>query len=130
MVTVEKVVVVEKPVVVEKVVEKAVEAPAQTQRPGGAQGAAASGRRHPRGPTQARRPAGQPGTTTFQDTPRQPLIATRDDAVSTFSLDTDRTSFQLALNWARAGHRVDPAVGARRGVGERLRLRLRRAPHR
>ena len=29
--------------------------------------------------------------------------------MSTFSLDTDRTSFQLALNWARAGYRVDPA---------------------
>ena len=28
--------------------------------------------------------------------------------MSTFSLDTDRTSFQLALNWARAGHEVDP----------------------
>ena len=28
--------------------------------------------------------------------------------MSTFSLDTDRTSFQLALNWARAGYRVDP----------------------
>ena len=53
--------------------------------------------------------AGQPGTTTFQDTARQPLTATREDAVSTFSLDTDRTSFQLALNWARAGYRVDPA---------------------
>ena len=30
--------------------------------------------------------------------------------MSTFSLDTDRTSFQLALNWARAGYRVDPAL--------------------
>ena len=28
---------------------------------------------------------------------------------STFSLDTDRTSFQLALNWTRAGYEVDPA---------------------
>ena len=100
VVTVEKI--VEQPVVVEKIVEKTVEAPAQPQRPGGAQGAAASP------PAPARRPAGQPGTTTFQDTPRQPLIATREDAVSTFSLDTDRTSFQLALNWARAGYRVDP----------------------
>ena len=30
------------------------------------------------------------------------------DNVSTFSLDADRTSFQLALNWARSGHAVDP----------------------
>ena len=28
--------------------------------------------------------------------------------MSTFSLDTDRTSFQLALNWAREGYEVDP----------------------
>ena len=52
---------------------------------------------------------GRPGATTFQDYERQPLIEAREDNVSTFSLDTDRTSFQLALNWARAGHRVDPA---------------------
>lgn len=30
------------------------------------------------------------------------------DRVSTFSLDTDRTSYQLALNWARAGYEIDP----------------------
>ncbi len=51
----------------------------------------------------------QPGATTFQDYERQPLTAASEDNVSTFSLDTDRTSFQLALNWARAGYRVDPA---------------------
>ena len=51
----------------------------------------------------------QPGATTFQDYDRQPLTAASEDNVSTFSLDTDRTSFQLALNWARAGYRVDPA---------------------
>ena len=28
--------------------------------------------------------------------------------MSTFSLDTDRTSYQLALNWARDGYTVDP----------------------
>ncbi len=95
----EKVVTVEKPVVVEKVVEKMVTAPTPApMRPSVVEKKVAA-------PT---RPAGQPGTTTFQDTARQPLIATRDDAVSTFSLDTDRTSFQLALNWARAGYRVDP----------------------
>ena len=35
-------------------------------------------------------------------------MRTSDDSVSTFSLDTDRTSFQLALNWARAGYDVEP----------------------
>ena len=56
-------------------------------------------------------PSGQPGpgATTFRDYERQPLTETREDNVSTFSLDTDRTSFQLALNWARAGYAVDPA---------------------
>ena len=50
-----------------------------------------------------------PGATTFEDYERQPLTETAEDAVSTFSLDTDRTSFQLALNWARSGYQVDPA---------------------
>ena len=51
----------------------------------------------------------QPGATTFQDYERQPLTDAREDAISTFSLDTDRTSFQLALNWATSGYQVDPA---------------------
>ena len=51
----------------------------------------------------------QPGATTFEDYERQPLTEATEDAVSTFSLDTDRTSFQLALNWARSGYQVDPA---------------------
>ncbi len=51
----------------------------------------------------------QPGATTFQDYERQLLTEAREDNISTFSLDTDRTSFQLALNWARAGYLVDPA---------------------
>ena len=50
----------------------------------------------------------RPGTTTFQDYERQPLTDAQEDGVSTFSLDTDRTSFQLALNWVKAGYRVDP----------------------
>ena len=50
-----------------------------------------------------------PSATTFRDYVRQPFVDTREDNVSTFSLDTDRTSFQLALNWAREGHVVDPA---------------------
>ena len=36
------------------------------------------------------------------------MVATSRDRTSTFSLDTDRTSFQLALNWAREGYQVDP----------------------
>ena len=59
---------------------------------------------------QEQRSTGQPGATTFQDYERQPLTEAQEDNVSTFSLDTDRTSFQLALNWARAGYRVDPAL--------------------
>ena len=51
----------------------------------------------------------QPDATTFVDYTRQPFTEAREDNVSTFSLDTDRTSFQLALNWTRAGYRVDPA---------------------
>ena len=52
---------------------------------------------------------GQPDATIFQDYERQPLTQAREENVSTFSLDADRTSFQLALNWARAGYQVDPA---------------------
>ena len=50
----------------------------------------------------------QPATTTFQNYQRSPVVDTRQDPVSTFSLDTDRTSYQLALNWARAGYPVEP----------------------
>ncbi len=50
----------------------------------------------------------QPGATTFQDNQRRPTISTYDDAVSTFSLDTDRTSYRLALNWAREGYEIEP----------------------
>ena len=48
------------------------------------------------------------GATTFQDYPRATFITTARDAVSTFSLDTDRTSFHLALNWAQSNYRVEP----------------------
>ena len=51
----------------------------------------------------------QPGATTFQNTTRSNFALTVHDDTSTFSLDTDRTSFQLALNWARAGYEVEPA---------------------
>ena len=50
----------------------------------------------------------QPGATTFTDNRRTLAVRTSQDRVSTFSLDTDRTSFQLAFNWARAGYQVDP----------------------
>ena len=50
----------------------------------------------------------RPGDTTFKDYERLPFVSTAEDAVSTFSLDTDRTSFQLALNWARSGYEVAP----------------------
>ena len=54
------------------------------------------------------RQGSQPGATTFKDYERSPAVRASVDNVSTFSLDTDRTSFQLALNWARAGYDVEP----------------------
>ena len=51
---------------------------------------------------------GSPGATTFKDNLRSPLVSTIEDNVSTFSLDTDRTSYRLALNWARSGYNVEP----------------------
>ena len=53
-------------------------------------------------------PTVRPAATTFQDNRRQPVVATADDVVSTFSLDTDRTSYQVALNWARQGYDIEP----------------------
>ena len=52
--------------------------------------------------------SGTPPATTFRDYQRQPFVAAAEDNVSTFSLDTDRTSYQLALSWARAGFEVEP----------------------
>ena len=49
-----------------------------------------------------------PGATTFEDYQRSRFVWTEDDAISTFSLDTDRTSYHLALNWARSGYEIDP----------------------
>ena len=51
---------------------------------------------------------GQPSATTFRDYGRLPFVDTAEDNVSTFSLDTDRTSYQLALTWARSGYEVAP----------------------
>ena len=56
-------------------------------------------------------PAPQAGTapaTNFQDYIRERFVSSALDNVSTFSLDTDRTSYHLALNWARTGYEVDP----------------------
>ena len=56
-----------------------------------------------------RRQSSGPSATTFQNTTRSNFALTSQDDTSTFSLDTDRTSFQLALNWVRSGYDVDPA---------------------
>ena len=49
-----------------------------------------------------------PPDTTFRDYQRQPFVSAAEDNVSTFSLDADRTSYHLALGWARAGYTVPP----------------------
>ena len=53
-------------------------------------------------------PLPPPSAATFEDYRQSGFTQTAVDNVSTFSLDTDRTSFQLALNWARSGYEVDP----------------------
>ena len=53
-------------------------------------------------------PVSPPSATTFRDYERSRFVSASEDSVSTFSLDTDRTSFQLALSWARSGYEVDP----------------------
>ncbi len=67
-------------------------------------------------PTAVPRPTSGPETldpsprdTTFADYGRQSFINAQQDNVSTFSLDTDRTSYQLALNWAQNGYEIDPS---------------------
>ena len=59
-------------------------------------------------PTPPPAAVGTPSATTFQDYLRERFVSTAAAAVSTFSLDTDRTSYHLALNWARTGYEVDP----------------------
>ena len=49
-----------------------------------------------------------PSATTFENYGRTPYVETATDAVSTFSLDTDRTSYFLALTWAQNGYAVEP----------------------
>ncbi len=53
-------------------------------------------------------PTAAPAATTFQDYARERFVSAAVDNVSTFSLDTDRTSYFLALNWAQNGYEVDP----------------------
>ena len=50
----------------------------------------------------------RPSDTTFEDYERTVFVSTDVDAVSTFSLDTDRTSYFLALTWVTNGYPVDP----------------------
>jgi len=50
-----------------------------------------------------------PATTYFEDYPTIGWRETADDDTSTFSLDVDRTSYFLALNWVDAGYRIEPA---------------------
>ena len=49
-----------------------------------------------------------PSGTNFEDYRRSRFVWAEDDAVSTFSLDTDRSSYHLALNWAQSGFDVNP----------------------
>ena len=97
--------------------EAKAEAPRAAQRPtpqpAAKEAPAAKAERAPSTSSQqATKPAVQQprtaGTTTFQDYPRATFVTTARDAVSTFSLDTDRTSFHLALNWAQSNYRVEP----------------------
>ena len=60
-------------------------------------------------PVSAPQPPSPPRDTTFVDNPRSGFVEASEDAVSTLSLDVDRTSYFLALNWANAGYQIDPA---------------------
>ena len=60
----------------------------------------------PAAPADQQRPG--PTDTTFRNYGRTPFVDAGTDAVSTFSLDTDRSSYFLALNWAQNGLAVEP----------------------
>ena len=110
--TVVQTLIVEKEVVVEVEVLKEVEKEAQVAPvPTAAPVAAAESARAatPVVKSVQPQPQTQPGATQFQNTTRSNFALTSEDDTSTFSLDTDRTSFQIALNWTRAGYDVDPA---------------------
>ena len=59
-------------------------------------------------PTLAPQSGGTASATTFRDYARERFVSAAVDNVSTFSLDTDRTSYFLALNWAQNGFEIDP----------------------
>ena len=94
---------VNKPVV-EKEVVKEVTKEVEVAVSGGSTGS----RRPSTSPASTSRSGGTPPATTFRDYQRERFVSAVRDAVSTFSLDTDRTSYHLALNWARTGYRVEP----------------------
>ena len=50
-----------------------------------------------------------PGSTNFEDYATTGWRETADDDTSTFSLDVDRTSYYLALNWVQNGYLIEPA---------------------
>ena len=99
--------VVTRQVTVEKIVEKVVAVEAMPMKE--APPAAATVAPQASAPLRADSAAPvRPPATTFQDYGRQPFVATAEDAVSTFSLDTDRTSYQLALSWLQEGYDIEP----------------------
>ncbi|MYD92830.1 MAG: DUF3520 domain-containing protein [Chloroflexi bacterium] len=100
---------VEKVITQEVVVEKSVERPVQAEAARRAPPAAATAAPQAAAAQRVATPAlARPPATTFQDYTRQPFVATAEDAVSTFSLDTDRTSYQLALSWLQEGYEIEP----------------------
>ena len=88
---------------VEVVVKEARAGAQSAPSPRGPQGSSGGGYGGP-----APRRGGAPSATTFKDYQRERFASAVRDAVSTFSLDTDRTSYYLALNWARTGYKVEP----------------------
>ena len=91
------------------VVEKMVEVEREVVLPQSQSAPASPSRAGSKGSPRPTSSPSQPGATTFQNTTRSNFALTLQDDTSTFSLDTDRTSFQLALNWTRSGYEVDPA---------------------
>ncbi|MYD36550.1 MAG: DUF3520 domain-containing protein [Dehalococcoidia bacterium] len=59
-------------------------------------------------PSRERTPIVPGGPITFNDYLQSGWVWADQDNMSTFSLDTDRTSFALALNWAQSGYEIDP----------------------
>ena len=53
--------------------------------------------------------ASPPAATNFEDYATTGWRETVDDDTSTFSLDVDRTSYFLALNWVENGYQIEPA---------------------